>query len=72
MGYRLRAPVTFQPGLSTHSVAVQFQERKALRMAFYDLALEVTERPLQYYLLAGGVMHIQPSSRKRHRDPSTQ
>lgn len=78
MGLQVESPRNFSAGPLhgltglPHSVAVQFQERKVRRMVFYDLALEVTERHLQCCLLAGGARHIQPFSRKRDRDPSTQ
>ena len=41
-------------------------------MAFYGQALEVTERHLHCFLLGGGFICIQPFSRKKDRDPSTQ
>ena len=78
MGLQVESPRNFSAGPLhgltglPNTVAVQFQERKVHRMAFYGQALEVTERHLHCFLLGGGFICIQPFSRKKDRDPSTQ
>lgn len=78
MGLQAESPGSFSAGALhgltglLHTVAVQFQERRVHKMAFYGRAREVTERHLHCFLLGRGVMCIQPFSRKRGRDPSTQ